>query len=155
MLLVVAEAQINNMKAKLLKEQMGVPAGAELEVIETGRAWTLRVPSGYEIVVPACDVEALPEVDPKDPQPEAERALLDDERDVDVFPQAEPTTFEAEDFQPGYLGEPDPEPTEDNPPEADGPWADDASEMPDDDLDEDLPATQDPCEGDDTCESCQ
>lgn len=94
-----------NMKAKLLKEQMGVPAGTEMEVLETGRAWTLRAPSGADIVVPACDVEMVPdtepEVDPKDPgllvnifggqpQPEAERTLLDDERDVDVFPQAEP-----------------------------------------------------------------
>jgi hypothetical protein len=64
------------MKAKLLKEQMGVPAGTEMEVLETGRAWTLRAPSGADIVVPACDVEGVPfevsvtdhpEVDPKKP----------------------------------------------------------------------------------------
>ena len=93
------------MKAKLLKEQMGVLAGTEMEVLGTGRAWTLRAPSGAEIVVPACDVEMVPdtepEVDPKDPgllmnifggqpQPEAERTLLDDERDEEAFPQAEP-----------------------------------------------------------------
>lgn len=56
---------------------MGVPAGTEMEVLETGRAWTLKAPSGAEIVVPSCDVEMvpdtepfsepLPEVDPKDP----------------------------------------------------------------------------------------
>lgn len=57
------------MKAKLLKEQMGVPAGTEMEVLEIGRAWTLKAPSGAEIVVPSCDVEMVPEpaVDPKDP----------------------------------------------------------------------------------------
>ena len=99
------------MRAKLLKEQMGVLAGTEMEVLGTGRAWTLKAPAGAEIVVPACDAEMVPdtepfsepkpEVDPEDPgllvnifggqpQPEAERTLLDDERDVDVFPQAEP-----------------------------------------------------------------
>lgn len=145
------------MKAKLLKEQMGVPAGTEMEVLETGRAWTLKAPSGAEIVVPSCDLEVVPDTEPfSEPQPvesdepgdpetdpavrdedgnvvmnepEAERTLLDDERDVDAFPEAAPS-------------------------EADGPWADDASEMPDDDLDEALPEPQDPCEGE-SCESCQ
>lgn len=152
------------MKAKLLKEQMGVPAGTEMEVLETDRAWTLRAPSGAEIVVPSCDVEMVPdtepfsepkpEVDPKDPgllvnifgsqpqpvesegpidpetdpavrdedgnvvmnEPEVERTLLDDERDVDAFPEAHSTT--------------------------------------DDDLDEALPEPQGDCDGE-ACESCQ
>ena len=60
MLLAVPETSTKHMKAKLLKEQMGVPAGTEMKVLETGRAWTLRAPSGAEIVVPACDVEGVP-----------------------------------------------------------------------------------------------
>ena len=61
------------MKAKLLKEQMGVPAGTEMEVVEACRAWTLRAPSGVEIVVPACDVETVPDTVPfSEPKPEVE-----------------------------------------------------------------------------------
>lgn len=160
------------MRAKLLKEQMGVPAGTEMEVLGTGRAWTLKAPSGAEIVVPACDVEMVPdtepfsepklEVDPEDPgllvnifggqpQPEAERTLLDDERDVDVFPQAEPVE---DDHDPEW---------EDSRDEASDPHPDDEEAFPeahystapsDDDLDEDLPAPQGDCDGE-ACESCQ
>lgn len=192
------------MKAKLLKEQMGVPAGTEMEVLETGRAWTLRAPSGAEIVVPSCDVEMVPDTepfsepksafDPKDPSllvnifggqpqpvesegpsdpetdpavrdedgnvvmnepveeeldegpadpfavvdgdldglddPEPGRTLLDDERDVDAFQEAEPVhEFGSE------------------------PAADFDRTLADDDLDEDLPEPQGNCDGE-VCESC-
>lgn len=193
------------MKAKLLKEQMGVLAGTEMEVLETGRAWTLRAPSGANIVVPACDVEMVPDTepfseplllvtdeyqefldeqrnsevelekpwpvlnfgfipaeaknseipieplsepafDPEDPgllvnilgdqpQVEAERTLLDDERDVDAFPQAEPVE---DDHDPKW---------EDSRDEASDPHPDDEKAFPEahfstapSDLDESKPA---------------
>ncbi len=79
------------MKAKLLKEQMGVLAGTEMEVLGTGRAWTLRAPSGVEIVVPACDVEMVPDTEPfSEPKKplllvaDEYQELLDEQRNSEV-----------------------------------------------------------------------
>ena len=79
------------MKAKLLKEQMGVLAGTEMEVLGTGRAWTLRAPSGAEIVVPACDVEMVPDTEPfSEPLllvTDEYQELLDEQRNSEVDPK--------------------------------------------------------------------
>ena len=76
------------MKAKLLKEQMGVLAGTEMEVLGTGRAWTLRAPSGAEIVVPACDAEMVPDTEPfSEPLllvTDEYQELLDEQRNSEV-----------------------------------------------------------------------
>lgn len=118
------------MKAKLLKEQMGVPAGTEMEVVETGRAWTLKAPSGAEIVVPSCDLEMVPDTEPNsEPKPNPVDPQPDEEVTGDPQPD-EPRTFD------DVIGSPV--------------FAADA----DSDLDEDLPVPQDDCDGD-SCESCQ
>ena len=79
------------MKAKLLKEQMGVLAGTEMEVLGTGRAWTLRAPSGADIVVPACDVEMVPDTEPfSEPLllvTDEYQELLDEQRNSEVDPK--------------------------------------------------------------------
>lgn len=91
------------MKAKLLKEQMGVPAGTEMEVVETGRAWTLKAPSGAEIVVPSCDLEMVPDTEPNsEPKPNP----------VDPDPEFDPETDPAVRDADGNVVMNDPEPTE-------------------------------------------
>lgn len=164
------------MKAKLLKEHMGVPAGTELEALETGRAWTLKAPSGAEIVVPSCDIEGVPfevsvtdhpepEVDPKDPEFDPkDPSLL-----VNIFgnkqePDPEPDPIDpepTEEEQGGQLVE-SVFPSDEEPERT---WLDDECDVDvfpeahystapsDDDLDEVLPEPQDPCEGE-SCESC-
>lgn len=73
---------------------MGVPAGTEMEVVEACRAWTLRAPSGVEIVVPACDVETVPDSvpfsEPKKPLllvTDEYQELLDEQRNSEVDPK--------------------------------------------------------------------
>lgn len=168
------------MKAKLLKEQMGVPAGTEMEVLETGRAWTLKAPSGADIVVPACDVEMVPdtepfsepkpEVDPKDPSllvnifggqpqpvesegpidPETDPAVRDEDGNV-VMNDPEPTGEEEEGQFVESVFPSDEEPVHEFGSE---PAADFDRTLADDDLDEPLPTPQGNCDGE-GCESCQ
>lgn len=87
------------MKAKLLKEQLGLPAGTELDVVSEGRAVVLAGPAG-QVVVAAEDVEILPE-------PEKDPSLL-----VNIL-APEPETSEPETAEDDDLDEPLPDPQPD------------------------------------------
>lgn len=114
------------MKAKLLKEQLGLPAGTELDVVSEGRAVVLAGPTGH-IVVAAEDVEVLPEKDP---------TLLVNILGDQPGPQTDTSkVFKSAPLEP-ETGEPETEEPEDA------------------DLDEPLPDPQPECDGE-SCESCQ
>lgn len=157
------------MKAKLLNEQMGVPAGTEMEVVNDGgtRARVCIAPNGLRIAVAAENLEILPDTEPlSDPLPDPnDPSLL-----VNIFgvgSQPVEETSETESVEETYDFSQDPEPTEDEEPLVESVFPSDTvggkalHEEPiyppvvtDEDLDEELPTPQGGCDGE-TCESCQ
>lgn len=144
------EIFFNDMKAKLLNEQMGVPAGTVMEVLNDGgtRARVCIAPNGLRIAIAAENLEMVPEpIESEGPiDPETDPAVRDAEGNVVMTdPQK---TSEVESAEPEtYDFSQDPEPTEDEEPL-------DPPIVADDDFDEELPAPQGSCDGE-ACESCQ
>lgn len=139
------------MKAKLLKEQMGVPAGTVMDVVNDGglRARVCIAPNGLRIAVADENLEVLPDTEPlSDPLPDPkDPSLL-----VNIFgagSQPVEETSETESVEETYDFSQDPEPTEDEEPH----FSTAPSDL-DDDLDEELPTPQGECDGE-TCEACQ
>lgn len=119
------------MKAKLLTEQMGVPAGTVMEVLNDGgtRARVCIAPNGLRVAIAAEYLEMVPVEEPVE--------------ETSGVESAEPETY---DFSQ------DPEPTEDEEPLE--PHFSTAPSDLDNDLDEELPEPQQTCDGE-SCESCQ